>query len=107
MSSLNFVKTDMLFDKPGVHLGVAVNRPLSGKAVLEVMRQPLEDRRITVSRAKYSIDYPAGFMLVASMNPNMDGRRLAIIDLPEPGAPTSSILWPPAQATSKARLTLS
>ncbi len=33
------------------------------------MRQPLEDRQITVSRAKYSVDYPANFMLVASMNP--------------------------------------
>ncbi len=39
------------------------------RSVLEVMRQPLEDRRITVSRAKYSVDYPANFMLVASMNP--------------------------------------
>ncbi len=39
------------------------------RAVLEVLRQPLEDRHISVSRAKYSIDYPAGFMLVASMNP--------------------------------------
>ena len=39
------------------------------RSVLEVMRQPLEDRRITISRAKYSVDYPAGFMLVASMNP--------------------------------------
>ena len=39
------------------------------RAVLEVMRQPLEDRVISVSRARYSIDYPAGFMLVASMNP--------------------------------------
>ena len=37
--------------------------------VLEVLRQPLEDRRITISRSKFSIDYPAGFMLVASMNP--------------------------------------
>lgn len=37
--------------------------------VLEVLRQPLEDRTITVSRAKYTVDYPAGFMLVASMNP--------------------------------------
>lgn len=43
--------------------------PEFSRAVLEVMRQPLEDRHITVSRAKYSIDYPAGFMLVASMNP--------------------------------------
>jgi magnesium chelatase family protein len=39
------------------------------RTVLEVMRQPLEDRQITVARAKYSVDYPANFMLVASMNP--------------------------------------
>lgn len=39
------------------------------RLVLEVMRQPLEDRKITISRAKYAVDYPAGFMLIASMNP--------------------------------------
>jgi magnesium chelatase family protein len=39
------------------------------RTVLEVMRQPLEDRRISISRARFSIDYPASFMLVASMNP--------------------------------------
>lgn len=39
------------------------------RTVLEVMRQPLEERRVTISRAKSSIDYPASFMLVASMNP--------------------------------------
>jgi magnesium chelatase family protein len=39
------------------------------RTVLEVLRQPLEDRRITISRSKYTIDYPASFMLVASMNP--------------------------------------
>ncbi len=43
--------------------------PEFSRSVLEVMRQPLEDRHINISRAKYSIDYPAGFMLVASMNP--------------------------------------
>ena len=43
--------------------------PEFSRGVLEVMRQPLEDRHINISRAKYSIDYPAGFMLVASMNP--------------------------------------
>lgn len=39
------------------------------RQVLEVMRQPLEDRVVNISRAKFSIDYPAGFMLVAAMNP--------------------------------------
>ena len=43
--------------------------PEFSRSVLEVMRQPLEDRHITVSRAKYSVDYPASFMFVASMNP--------------------------------------
>ncbi len=39
------------------------------RSVLEVMRQPLEERRVTISRAKSTVDYPASFMLVASMNP--------------------------------------
>lgn len=43
--------------------------PEFNRSVLEVLRQPLEDRMISVSRAKYSIDYPAGFMMIASMNP--------------------------------------
>ena len=43
--------------------------PEFGRNVLEVLRQPLEDRRITISRAKYSVEYPANFTLIASMNP--------------------------------------
>ena len=39
------------------------------RTVLEVMRQPMEERKVTISRAKISIEYPANFMLVASMNP--------------------------------------
>ncbi|WP_343745466.1 YifB family Mg chelatase-like AAA ATPase [Chitinophaga sp.] len=39
------------------------------RQVLEVMRQPLEERRVTISRARSAIDFPAGFMLLASMNP--------------------------------------
>ena len=43
--------------------------PEFNRSVLEVMRQPLEDRRITISRTKYSVEYPCSFMFVASMNP--------------------------------------
>ena len=39
------------------------------RTVLEVMRQPMEERRVTISRAKVALDFPASFMLVASMNP--------------------------------------
>lgn len=39
------------------------------RTTLEVLRQPLEDRKITISRAKYTIEYPCSFMLIASMNP--------------------------------------
>jgi magnesium chelatase family protein len=43
------------------------------RQVLEVLRQPLEDRVVTISRAKISVDYPSSFMLVASMNPSPSG----------------------------------
>jgi len=43
--------------------------PEFSKATLEVLRQPLEDRKITIARANYTVEYPCSFMLVASMNP--------------------------------------
>lgn len=43
------------------------------RSVLEVLRQPMEDRTVTISRAKITVDYPASFMLVASMNPSPSG----------------------------------
>ena len=43
--------------------------PEFGRNMLEVLRQPLEEKKVTVARAKYTIEYPANFMLVAAMNP--------------------------------------
>ena len=53
------------------HNGVlfADELPEFNKSTLEVLRQPLEDRKITIARAKYTVEYPCSFMFVASMNP--------------------------------------
>ncbi|NER13929.1 YifB family Mg chelatase-like AAA ATPase [Leptobacterium flavescens] len=54
------------------------------RSVLEVMRQPLEDREVTISRARFTITYPSSFMLVASMNPSPGGY------FNDPNAPVTS-----------------
>lgn len=54
------------------------------RGVLEVMRQPLEDREVTISRAKFTVTYPSSFMLVASMNPSPSGY------FNDPGSPVTS-----------------
>jgi magnesium chelatase family protein len=63
------------FPQPGeislAHNGVLFldELPEFKRSVLEVMRQPMEERKVTISRARISIDYPSNFMLIASMNP--------------------------------------
>ncbi|MFK7782023.1 YifB family Mg chelatase-like AAA ATPase [Psychroserpens sp.] len=54
------------------------------REVLEVMRQPLEDREVTIARAKFTVTYPSSFMLVASMNPSPGGY------FNDPNAPVTS-----------------
>jgi len=58
------------------------------RSVLEVMRQPLEDREVTISRARFTVTYPSSFMLVASMNPSPGGYF---------NDPTAPVLTSPAE----------
>lgn len=63
------------FPQPGeislAHNGVLFldELPEYKRTVLEVMRQPIEDRHVTIARSKFTVDYPASFMMVAAMNP--------------------------------------
>jgi magnesium chelatase family protein len=68
------------FPQPGeislAHNGVLFldELPEFKRSVLEVMRQPLEERKVCISRAKANVEYPANFMLIASMNPSPSGQ---------------------------------
>ena len=63
--------TSLITQRPfrSPHHTVLDELPEFNKNTLEVLRQPLEDRKITISRAKYTVEYPCSFMFVASMNP--------------------------------------
>jgi len=63
--------TDRFFGDDDHHNGVLFldELPEFKRQVLEVMRQPMEERKVTISRAKIALDFPANFMLIASMNP--------------------------------------
>jgi magnesium chelatase family protein len=70
--------------------------PEFNRVVLEVLRQPLEDRVVTIARAKYTLDFPASFQLVASMNPSPAGHF--------PDEPGKSVVTPEQMERYLARI---
>ena len=63
--------SELQVDQSLAHNGVLFldELPEFKRTVLEVLRQPMEERKVTISRARISVDYPSAFVLIASMNP--------------------------------------
>ena len=68
--AMGSIKAQLLAMVTGINNGVLFldELPEFKRTVLEVMRQPLEDREVTISRARFTVTYPSSFMLVASIH---------------------------------------